>query len=228
MPAYRSSAEAEIRTAVVEKLRDYRPEARIIHEINTCLGGNRIDVLAVSPADIVAVEIKSKKDKLDRLKDQIEAMRGVAHCVVAALHEKFCPEKVSNQHYYDYERSGAFYRRDRPDEAMFSKVWAYAGVKAETYSTRRHSLFRWELSDPALQNPLPGDALHMLWADELHWLCSRLGLNVPKRSTKYFMVTNIRWNATGRDITRGVCAALRRRRCIEADPVIEDDWMAGP
>ena len=34
MPAYRSSAEAEVRDAVVARLREIRPDARIMHEIN--------------------------------------------------------------------------------------------------------------------------------------------------------------------------------------------------
>lgn len=224
MPAYRSSAETEIRTAVVARLRELRPAARIIHEINNCLGGNRLDLLAVSPAEIVAVEIKSKKDKLDRLPAQIEAMQGVAHVAVSALHEKFCPEKPGSLYYCDYERSGEFYRRDRPKEAGYSKVWAYAGVKAETYRISRHSLFRWDLPELAVQKPLPADAIHILWSEELRWLCSKLRIDAPKRANTQRLKNNIRWMATGGEVTRGICAALRRRDCIEADPIIDDEW----
>jgi hypothetical protein len=224
MPAHRSSAEAEIRDAVVARLRVLRPDARIMHEINSCLGGNRIDVLAVSPADIVAVEIKSKKDKLDRLPAQIKAMQGVAHVAVSALHEKFCPENLGSLHYCDYERSGEFYRRDRPKEAGYSKVWAYAGVKAKTYRSYRTSLFRWDLPDVAVQKPLPADAIHILWSDELRWLCSKLRIDAPKRSNNQRLKNSIRWLATGGEVTRGICAALRRRECVEADSAISDEW----
>src|SRR6056297_3623333 len=92
MPAARSEAEAEIRDAVVAKLRRTRPDARIIHEINMAGGTNRADVMAVSPAEIITVEIKSEKDKLDRLPDQIATMRKCSHITVAALHRKFMPE----------------------------------------------------------------------------------------------------------------------------------------
>lgn len=42
MPAYRSEAEGEVRQAVVEYLRIQRPNARIIHEINSSYGGRRV------------------------------------------------------------------------------------------------------------------------------------------------------------------------------------------
>ncbi len=107
MPAYRSSAEAEIRDAVVARIRKQRPGARIIHEINvSTYGPNRIDVLAVDRAEIIAVEIKSAKDKLDRLPAQIAAMRGAAHRVVAAIHEKFLVEQVTNEFAAHEERDG--------------------------------------------------------------------------------------------------------------------------
>jgi hypothetical protein len=74
MPAYRSSDEGEIREAVVAHLLTLRPSARIIHELNcSTYGPNRIDVRAVTPAEILAVEINSQKDKLDRLPAQIAA-----------------------------------------------------------------------------------------------------------------------------------------------------------
>ena len=56
MPAYRSSAEGEIRVAVVERLREMMPGCRIIHEINAASFGNRIDVLAVGEKSLAAVE----------------------------------------------------------------------------------------------------------------------------------------------------------------------------
>lgn len=94
MPARRSDAEGEIRTDVVAWLRASRPLSRIIHEINVCEGGNRIDVIAVGAAEIIAVEIKSELDKLDRAPAQITAMRGVAHHVYTALHKRFMVPKM--------------------------------------------------------------------------------------------------------------------------------------
>ena len=90
MPAYRSEAEAEIRVPVVARLRELMPGARIIHEIQSaCQGPTRIDVLAVTRDRIAAVEVKSAKDKIDRLATQMTHMRGCAHYPIAALHRKF-------------------------------------------------------------------------------------------------------------------------------------------
>ena len=118
MPAYRSAAEAEVREVVVEHLRACRPRARIIHEINVCQGGCRVDVMAVDREEIVAVEIKSERDKLDRLPNQMAAMKSVAHHCVVALHEKFLVERETNVHAAHYERGGVHYREGLPDEPL--------------------------------------------------------------------------------------------------------------
>ena len=94
MPAYRSDAEGEIRDAVVQKLRMIRPNARIMHEINILNGVNRVDVMAVDVAEIISVEIKSEKDKLARLADQMAAMRRVLQVAVAAADRKISAELV--------------------------------------------------------------------------------------------------------------------------------------
>lgn len=206
MPAYRSSAEAEVRDAVVARLRLIRPGARIMHEVNACGFGNRIDVLAVDRAEIIAVEVKSEKDKIDRLPDQLKAMRGVAHVTIAALHEKFLNP---------WEHGSNVWQA--PREARGATVWAFP----ETAERRGFGVARWEEPRPQPTVPLPGDAIHMLWAAELRQLCAALGVPAKARDTMPFMVNALRWRATGEHITKGICAALRARRCIEADPAIE-------
>lgn len=208
MPAYRSSAEAEIRDAVVARIRQLRPGARIIHEINCGgQGTNRIDLIAVEPAEIIAVEIKSVKDKIDRLPAQIRAMRGVAHHVIAALHEKFLiPAKWAEG------------RVEAPPEAKGATVWAYPEAGAEV--GRTYGCAAWEHPRPAVQSVLPHDAIFMLWRDELHALCNALRIPVGRRATMSTMVQHLRWSCPGRELTRGCCTMLRARRCIEADPEI--------
>ena len=157
MPAYRSSAEAEIRDAVVARIREQRPNARIIHEINvSTYGPNRIDLIAVDAAEIIAVEIKSAKDKLDRLPAQIEAMKRVAHHVIYAIHEKFLVEYPTNRHVAHYERDGAFYMRDLPEPYRYShrgEAWIYPeGRKPVGVSGAAHG---WRFPDMAPQTPLP-------------------------------------------------------------------------
>lgn len=207
MPAYRSPQEAEVRDAVVARLRKLRPGARIMHEINTAgTGSNRIDVLAVDRAEIIAVEIKSEKDKLDRLPDQVDAMRKVAHHVIAAIHEKHLVQKPE-----------PWMRDDLVDIPRAMTKGATKWVFPELH---RPGLWdwRWEDPRPAVTNPLPDAALFMLWNAELRCLCADLHVSVQSRPTIDQMITALRWNATGGQITKGICAALRARACIEADP----------
>jgi len=210
LPAYRSAAEAEIRDAAILRLRELMPRCRIIHEINCAsFGPNRIDLLAVTSDRIAAVEVKSEKDKLDRLPAQISSMRGVAHHAIAALHEKFLTP-------WDRPFHGlpAF---SEPKEAKGSVVWAYP------FSPRAGSLGEWPLHDRCDKPKLlpPPFFIDLLWAAELrsivrkHRLSSAAsGLDMPQ------MVDLIRWSLPGKIVLAETCAALRSRACAEADPPI--------
>lgn len=211
MPAYRSAAEAEVRDAVVARIRQHRPNARIIHEINASDFGNRIDVLCVDTAEIIAVEVKSAKDKLDRLPAQIKAMRGAAHHVIAALHEKFLvPPKWPHI-------EGTVVS---PDEAKGATVWAFPEAGSE--AGRTYGCAAWGMPRLAIDAALPQDALRILWRDELYALCGQLRIAVGRRATMPEMSRLLRWHCTGAELTRGICAALRARRCVEADPEISE------
>ncbi|WP_421565233.1 NERD domain-containing protein [Ochrobactrum sp. EDr1-4] len=224
MPAYRSEAEGEVRQAVVEYIRKQRPNARIIHEINTSLGGTRIDVLAVDRAEIIAFEIKSAKDKLDRLRDQMDGMKGVAQHAIAVLHEKFLSQEyVTNRWAAHFESEGTYYQMDLPGEYRhMHRTWIYPQRNRAMHEDGHDSHARWPDLASSLQKPLPDSALWMLHHAELLALCRNLNIQSGKRPTCEGMITALRWNASGRDITRGLCAALRARHCIEADAPILD------
>jgi len=229
MPAYRSSAEAEVREAVVERLRLIRPEARIIHEINvSTYGPTRVDVLAVSPAEIIAVEVKSAKDKLDRLPSQIANMLGCAHHVVAALHEKFLVEVETNKHAAHYERDGRFYLRNLPENTGIRhpvRAWVFPEKRRAMKSVAEGGFDRlayWDQPEFTYEAPLPASALDMLWRDELSNLCGRLGVSSGRRSNMLDLARALRWHCSGRELTKGICSALRARRCVEADPEIQE------
>ncbi|MEP9389629.1 NERD domain-containing protein [Mesorhizobium sp. KR9-304] len=228
MPAYRSQAEADIRDAVVARIRERRPQARIIHEINvSTYGPNRIDLIAVDRAEIIAVEIKSEKDKLDRLPAQMTAMKAVAHHGVAALHEKFLVEQVTNQWSAHCERDGAFYMRTLPDGLKYSdSAWVYPERRRAMPGADHDHLASWRFPPQNLDTALPWDALDLLWRAELYELCGALRISANSRSTMTDMSRQLRWLCTGRELTRGICALLRARRCIEADPAIEGERIA--
>jgi len=201
MPAYRSSAEAEIREPVVAKLRALIPGCRIIHEINAASFGNRIDVLAVGDDTLAAVEIKSAKDKLDRLPAQIAAMANVSNFVFAALHEKF----LNTMH-------GGFYP---PSEANGAIVWAWPVADRKGHV---HCGTDWQDRD-RWRKPLqclPIGALSMLWREEVQQVCRGFGIKAAGQLTMEQARDHITW-MTGADITRMICATLRQRECVEGD-----------
>ena len=210
MPAYRSEDEAEIRRAVVAHLRTLRPGARIMHEINACSFGNRIDVLAVDEAEIVAVEIKSRKDKLDRLPDQVTAMRGVTHNVIAAIHERFLRD--------------SFVGVLAPEEARDAVVWVWPVAERRGHvecGIEWRDRSRWQKLIPKC---LPPGAIDILWAAELREICAGLGMRGVAKLTMPVAIDEIRWRMTGEEITRAICAALRARECPEADaPIAAND-----
>lgn len=215
MPAYRSAAEAEIRDAAIVRLRELMPGCRIIHEINCAsFGPNRIDLLAVTPDRIAAIEIKSEKDKLDRLPAQISSMRGVAHHVIAALHEKFLTPWHEN-----LQRGHALPGFSEPKEALGAVVWAYP------IRPRAGLLGEWPLHNRWDKSKLlpPPDFIDLLWAAELRAIVRKH--NLSRGASKLDMpqmVDLLRWGLTGNVILAEVCAALRERDCTEADPPARD------
>ena len=222
MPAYRSDAEAKIRTAIVDRLRQMRPDARIIHEINvSTYGPNRIDVMAVSPDTIIAVEIKSEKDKLDRLPAQMLAMKGCAHHAIAAIHETFLVERETNAGAAQYERDGKHYMLALPDVVGHDIAWVFPEAP-RALDSDYDWLFPWRMPQRLVGVTLPHCSLDLLWRDELAWLCARLRIAAGRRSTMSEMVTALRWHCNGQELTGGICAALRMRRCVEADPEIAE------
>lgn len=230
MPAYRSSAEADIREAVVARIRERRPSARIIHEIVTRdVNTNRIDVLAVDRAEIIAVEIKSEKDKLDRLHDQMQAMSRCAHHAIAAIHEKFLVEHKSNQWAAHYERDGVYYRKDIPEGLRGSEAWVFPEKRRAVMSAAEggfDSLASWRFPDSRMEYALPANALCLLWREELLMLASSLRAPAHHRSTVKELTRSLRWHCTGKELTLGVCRFLRLRECLEADPAIHEGVAA--
>lgn len=224
MPAYRSSAEAKIRDAVVDRLRTIRPKARIMHEVNCSLWGpNRIDVLAVSPAEIIAVEVKSEKDKLDRLPAQIASMSTMSHHVIAALHEKHLVEcsEPTNKWAAHYERDGELWRKEMPQEAKGAIPWVYPERRRTMMDVHQgfDDLANWRQPDQAIQRPNVG-SVDMLRVSEMRTFCEIMGVAAGKRATLKNTIPLIKWLCTGEQITKGVCAILRARDCPEADPPI--------
>ena len=221
-----SSDEREIRDAVVARLRELVTGARIVHELNVCgTGSNRIDVAAIAPELIVAVEIKSRKDKLDRLDEQWPAFNACCHHVVVAAHEK---------HFIAHPEINARIRDELPRQLTLNhplfvtrsfwdhKVWRYPrpekgefGRESWAFLTHWHSV-RGRRAD----QPRAAAMLEMLWAEELRDECSRHRIDGGARRTRPDMIADMVWMMTGREICQAVCRQLRARHFAEADSPI--------
>lgn len=222
--------EQEIRNAVVFRLRQLMPGARIVHELNVAgQGTNRIDVAAIGTEHIVAVEIKSRKDVLKRLDEQWKAFNEVAHFVIVAAHEK---------HFADYRE--AYWRDDMPPERhlnhpiFFGKrfsyrkyVWRYPKPEKSDWVYGRHDdAWTFDRFKDLSRIPRATSMLEMLWAAELQAECRRHLISCSQRSTRAVMIRDLAWNLSGKEVTHAVCRQLRQRAFAEADAPIYPDQPA--
>ena len=213
MPAYRSEAEAEIRGPVVERLRQIIPGCRIIHEVNAASFGNRIDVMAVGTESIATVEIKSAKDKLKRMPDQVAAMRSVSNLVYVAIHERFLDVN---------EKFGWV---SPPKEARGAVTWVWpiadrgSNDDCNAFWLPRH---RWEKPMTAL----PPGAIGLLWRKELQDIAASIGAKGVSSMNMDVAQDYILWRMTGQELARAICGKLRERACVEADDPIRQPTSA--
>lgn len=199
-----SSAEERIRAKAETMLRSLFPDARIIHELVLKQGGVRIDLAAVRPGFIAAVEIKSERDVLTRLPDQVEAALAVtdmfAVCVAPGQ-----AEKVGKWH------------TDATKVKVRLPYGAHLLVETDDGFDTQYSPFDpdWRGFD-RIQSRLcnPADRLEMLWAEELKLISQRPKLS--RQPAKHHICETM----NGRQIREAVCAALRARPFPRADPVI--------
>lgn len=128
-----SDAERYLRGLAVDRLRELMPGARIIHELNVGLGQCRVDLAAITAERTAFVEIKSRKDKLDRLTEQVRVCRPAAHYMaVCYASERWTYSQVSGLARgcqiwpEDSPRSWTFWERYEPIDsgAMLNLLWA--------------------------------------------------------------------------------------------------------
>lgn len=225
----RSFDEQDIRNAVVSRLRQLMPGARIVHELNVAgQGTNRIDVAAIGTDHIVSVEIKSRKDVLKRLDEQWKAFNEVSHLVIVAAHEK---------HFADYRE--AYWSDEHAPErhlnhpiffgrwANRKNVWRYPKPEKSDWVHGRHDdAWTFDRFKDLSRIPRATSMLEMLWAAELQAECRRHLISCSQRSTRPTMIRDLAWNLTGKEVTHAVCRQLRQRAFFEADAPIYPDQPA--
>lgn len=222
-----SVAEERIRAKAESWLRDICPEGRIIHELVMEQWGSRIDLAAVAPNRIIAVEIKSERDVLTRLAHQIEAAAKVVdHLFVAASACKVeklarlyrphlagmveAPSPHPGSRRWQYAPNPDYIGMEWPRRAMMMRE-TEGGLSAATdgvFPFHEHTMMpRLDLS--------PHHRLQMLWASELAQIAERKG-------TRANLAGLCADTMTGGDLRRAVCVALRRRPFPRADAPIYD------
>lgn len=229
-----SVAEERIRAKVEAALRREFPDARIVHELNMSQGGIRLDLAAVRPDGITLVEIKSERDVLKRLRDQITAARRVTGDVRVYAAEKHRAGLVNaHRHHladadgktiYDWVegKGGRRSGHTRPNPAYIADLFKCRVLieKEEgfVWCEEMHPSWwhRWMFEYSAD----PRQLVELLWAEELRTLLAGAGLSASSRAardeTKRIAVEHM----TGQQIRRGVCAALRARTFARADAAI--------
>lgn len=187
-----SAAEERIRGKAEAKLRAIFPDARIIHELVLKQGGVRIDLAAVTPVRLVCVEIKSERDVMTRLPDQVTAMKRVSDAWAVVVADAW----------YDIARDIAGILHACSESELDGTVRSWAGL---------HGMER-----DAMKGMCNAPArLDMLWAEELQRI-SGLGARANRTDcTRHIADTH-----TGAEVRKAVCAALRARSFPRADPAI--------
>jgi hypothetical protein len=146
-----SEAEERIRMKCVAALRHSFPDARIIHELVLQQYGCRIDLAAVTPNKIIALEVKSERDVLDRLAEQNRQAKLVADAFIVCV---AFPHLVKAREISGWQHTCA------EDDVL-------------DFINRRHVRM-------SLKTPCNAPArLSMLWADELR-LLAKSGPNATR------------------------------------------------
>jgi len=191
-----SEAEEAIRSAVVEWCRVNLPTARVLHELP--VGGCRADLAAIEPMRLILFEIKSEKDKLDRLELQVKHFRRASHATVIVAARKWFDETP-------YRNGQA--RLVWPHETRAPSVWCHPDPGAE-YAMGLH---HWRLVAPDRRPPDPWLLLEVLWREEIVTEARDAGLKFGMRWAKIDLMKLMVDEMPGRRITEAVCRQLRSR-----------------
>jgi hypothetical protein len=182
------------------------------------VGGCRADLAAVQPERVTLVEIKSRKDTLKRLEEQVRQFTRAAHEVIVIADEKWFDATPY--------KSGA--PRFVPSEALQQAganvtIWAYPENEARpNYSA--WSIPRWWAT---FAEPHAARLLEICWKDELLAECRHHRIPATSRTNMPTMIRDMALLMTGREIARAVCRQLRMRSFPEADaPIFEERTAA--
>lgn len=220
---YRSAEEGQMRDLIVPELRRRWPGARVIHELPLRYSTRRIDLAAVTPDKVVAVEIKSTKDVADRLEAQIRGFAPICSKIIVALAPKHnekllsikVPTRLGTEHRPQYTLAQQAVRRS---DCHHREVWTCDAEQGRIEKTDGYGQ----------DNDIPwtGAMLDMLHVQELviigehHRLITPMRRAMPHRSLVRILLGKL----NGDEIVAGACWALRARAAFDkaSDPPINE------
>lgn len=215
-----SEAEERIRGKGEAMLRRVYPDARIIHELQLEQGGVRIDMAAICPSRIIAVEIKSERDTLKRLRRQLSRAVEVADEVwacVAAKHYQGAlafwtyPKRDDHAEDEGYDAAIQAYAKRRSGARLYAEI----GTDGEMILDLHTKGYSDHCIDPRLR-------FDLLWASEMRSALGRhfggAQISASSKMSRAHMTRQAVEYMTGQELRRAVCAQLRARDFPRADP----------
>jgi len=207
-----SPEERGMRDAVAAHLRKLLPGARIVHEL--VVGGCRADLAAVETERVTIFEIKSAKDTLKRLDNQLTQFSRAAHVTILVADIKWFDREP-------YKQSGQPRLAGREEWRVADGVWCYPEPTHEEYPLTG-SFYTWRLPRPSLSQPHAHRLLNLLWRDECAVEAHKHRVSIGPRTRQSDIIEAMAYHMTGQEIAKAVCRQLRQRRFPEADaPVME-------
>jgi hypothetical protein len=187
-----SPAEARIRDKAERLLRDLFPDGRIVHELDLC--GVRLDLAAITSERLILLEIKSERDTLSRLDNQVKFAHRIGGPLIVCIAPRWVDDLKARGYWRNTEKLV------ETDEG-FADLYSREGRYADYWRTR---LTR-EDSDRYDNRAL----MDLLLKPELFALARPHG---AKTKHDVPALQNIAHeNLTGREIRRSTMAALRAR-----------------
>lgn len=180
----RSSEEFAMRGAIAAWGRPIWPRTRIVHEL-VVAGERRIDMAFIGPDSIIGVEIKSSRDTLERLSEQMRVFKAHLPLVILAVAPKWT-DKTGGPYDYADDKIIVDHHQVEPENRTISP-WVRP------------------------RQTVTVQLLELLWASEARAIASRTRVSCDKRLPLRTALPLLARALTGDEIVREVCRELRAR-----------------
>lgn len=187
-----SEAEARIRVKAENLLRELFPSARIVHELDLC--GVRLDLAAITDDRLVLLEIKSERDTLSRLDNQVRFAHQIGGPLIICIAPRWIEDLKARSYWRNTEKlvetdDGFADLHNR--EGQYASYWRTRLLREDQDRYDSWALMR------------------LLLKPELYALAKPHGAKSKHDVSALQRIAHD--NLTGREIRRGVMAALRAR-----------------